>query len=119
MARVARLSRVILAAYGRAFETESSFLGASMANGTLGLFDSTSCREMVRDSNLYDLFMPATRPSRTTWRIQSWDLLGGSMVKCSPLNFLARMLSPSAGLIQKMSYPCFSTVTSRGPGFSR
>ena len=72
-----------------------------MANGTLGLLDSISWSTISRDSNLYDLFMPATRPSRTTCSTQSCDLSGGSPVKWSPLNFFFDFTtSPSMGFIQ-------------------
>src|SRR5664279_3139272 len=73
MLRVARVSLVILAANGGDTRTCMSATGCSMANGTLGLFDSTSCSAMSRDSNLYDLFMPSTRPSRTTCSTQSCE----------------------------------------------
>src|SRR6266481_387064 len=99
MLRVARDSRVSLAEYAAGLASEISPVGCSISNGTFGLLDSTSCSTISRDSNLYDLFMPSTWPSRTTRRIQSWELLGGVPVKWSPLN-LDLMVSPSAGLIQ-------------------
>src|ERR1017187_1742817 len=110
MERVARLSLVSLAENVTGLETERSPLGCSMTNGTLAVLASISCiamgsglpSESSRDSHLYDLFMPSICDRRTTWRIQSCERSGGSMVKWSPLNFL-RMDSPLAGSIQKTS----------------
>src|SRR5260370_15521767 len=99
MVRVARVSLVSFAANGGETRTFMSVVGCSRVNGTLGLFDSTSCSTMSRDSNLYDLFMPSTRPSRTTCSTQSCDVSGGEPVKWSPLN-LPLVNLPSMGLTQ-------------------
>src|SRR5262245_19965414 len=69
--RVARVSRVIFAAVDGGTLMWKSSVGCSIVNGTFGLFDSTSCSTMSREANLYDLFMPSTRPSRTTCSTQS------------------------------------------------
>src|SRR6476660_6222997 len=97
---VAWVSLVSLAANGGEIWTLKSAAGCSIVNGTLGLFDSTSCITMSRDSNLYDLFMPSTRPSRTTCSTQSCDASGGDAVKWSPLKDFALVTSPSIGLTQ-------------------
>src|SRR5262249_35096358 len=68
MERVARVSPVSFAAYCGGWRSAKSCVGCSIVNGTLGLFDSTSCNviSFSRDVNLYDLFIDSRRPSRTT-----------------------------------------------------